>query len=98
MNAASSIDLQSMRVDLVGSLLRPRSVKEVFAKYGEGKASEADLKQLQDDAIRDDLATHVAQYLRHNLHGDFRGKRIMVCFTVPATFEEWQARVKTYHE
>src|SRR5256885_14108113 len=98
MNAASSIDLQSMRVDLVGSLLRPQSVKEVFAKYGEGKASEADLKQVQDDAIRDAVAKQVAHNLPIIVDGDFRRTSFMESFSVVAGVEEWQAGVKTYHE
>jgi len=32
-----------MRVDLVGSLLRPQTLKDAFAKYGEGSAREVDL-------------------------------------------------------
>ncbi|HEX9263300.1 MAG TPA: methionine synthase [Candidatus Binatia bacterium] len=98
MNAASSIDLQSMRVDLVGSLLRPQSVKEVFAKYGDGKASEADLKQVQDDAIRDAVAKQVAHNLPIIVDGEFRRTSFMESFSVVAGVEEWQAGVKTYHE
>jgi methionine synthase II (cobalamin-independent) len=48
MNATTAIDLRSMRVDLVGSLLRPQTLKDAFAKYGEGSAYEVDLK----DAVR----------------------------------------------
>ena len=53
MNPTSAVDLRSMRVDLVGSLLRPQTVKDAFAKYGEGSAREVDLKDAQDEAIRD---------------------------------------------
>jgi methionine synthase II (cobalamin-independent) len=48
MNATTAIDLRSMRGDLVGSLLRPQTLKDAFAKYGEGSACEVDLK----DAVR----------------------------------------------
>jgi methionine synthase II (cobalamin-independent) len=36
MDRTSTVDLQSMRVDLVGSLLRPESLQDAFAKYGAG--------------------------------------------------------------
>jgi methionine synthase II (cobalamin-independent) len=48
MNPTSAVDLRSMRVDLVGSLLRPQTLKDAFAKYDEGSAREVDLK----DAVR----------------------------------------------
>ena len=42
------LNLDSMRMDLVGSLLRPEKLKQAFANCGQGKASEADLKRAQD--------------------------------------------------
>jgi methionine synthase II (cobalamin-independent) len=98
MNAASNINLQSMRVDLVGSLLRPQSVKQAFADYGEGKTSEADLKRAQDKAIRDVVAKQVAHNLPIVVDGEFRRTSFMESFAVVAGVEEWQTGVKTYHE
>jgi methionine synthase II (cobalamin-independent) len=87
-----------MRVDLVGSLLRPQSVKDAFTKYGEGKGSEAELKQAQDEAIRDVIAKQVAHHLPIVVDGEFRRTSFMESFSVIAGVEEWQAGVKTYHE
>ena len=98
MTLASNDSLQSMRVDLVGSLLRPQSVKDAFAKYGEGSISEADLKRAQDDAIRDVVAKQVAHNLPIIVDGEFRRTSFMESFAVVAGVEEWQAGVKTYHE
>jgi 5-methyltetrahydropteroyltriglutamate--homocysteine methyltransferase len=98
MNAASNINLQSMRVDLVGSLLRPQSVKQAFADYGEGKTSEADLKRAQDKAIRDVVAKQVTHNLPIVVDGEFRRTSFMESFAVVAGVEEWQTGVKTYHE
>ena len=98
MSSSSTIDLQSMRVDLVGSLLRPQSVKDAFASYGEGKVSEADLKQTQDEAIRAVVAKQVAHGLPIIVDGEFRRTSFMESFAVVAGVEEWQAGVKTYHE
>ncbi len=98
MSPSSTIDLQSTRVDLVGSLLRPQSVKDAFASCGEGKASEADLKQTQDEAIRAVVAKQVAHGLPIIVDGEFRRTSFMESFAVVAGVEEWQAGVKTYHE
>ncbi len=87
-----------MRVDLVGSLLRPQSVKDAFAEYGEGKASEAKLKQAQDEAIREVVAKQAAHHLPIVVDGEFRRTSFMESFAVVAGVEEWQAGVKTYHE
>ena len=46
-------ELASLRVDQVGSLLRPQRLKDAFADYGRDKISEDDLKRAQDEAIRD---------------------------------------------
>ena len=40
----SSKSLSALRVDLVGSLLRPAQLKEAFAKRSSGEASEEDLQ------------------------------------------------------
>src|SRR6266508_1406310 len=98
MNPTSAIDLRSMRVDLVGSLLRPQTLKDAFANYGEGSAREADLKDAQDEAIRDVVAKQVAHNLPIVVDGEFRRTSFMESFSVVAGVEEWQAGVKSYHE
>jgi 5-methyltetrahydropteroyltriglutamate--homocysteine methyltransferase len=98
MSAASTLDLKTMRVDLVGSLLRPAALKDAFARYGEGKASEAELKRTQDDAIREVVAKQLAHGLPIIVDGEFRRTSFMESFAVVAGVEEWQAGVKTYHE
>ena len=98
MNPTSAVDLRSMRVDLVGSLLRPQTVKDAFAKYGEGSAREVDLKDAQDEAIRDVVAKQVAHNLPIIVDGEFRRTSFMESFAVVAGVEEWQAGVRTYHE
>jgi 5-methyltetrahydropteroyltriglutamate--homocysteine methyltransferase len=94
---SSSLQLQSTRVDLVGSMLRPQELKEAFAKYGEGQLNEADLKTAQDNAIRDLVAKQVTHNLPIVVDGEFRRTSFMESFAVVAGVEEWQAGVKTYH-
>ncbi len=98
MSIGSEVDLRSMRVDLVGSLLRPQSVKDAFIKYGQGRASEAELSQAQDEAIREVIAKQVAHDLPIVVDGEFHRTSFMESFSVVAGVEEWQTGVKTYHE
>jgi methionine synthase II (cobalamin-independent) len=87
-----------MRVDLVGSLLRPERLKQAFSNFGQGRASEGDLKSAQDEAIRDVVAKQVAHHLPIVVDGEFRRTSFMESFTVVAGVEEWQAGARTYHE
>jgi len=91
-------DLNTMRVDMVGSLLRPQKLKQVFAGFGQGELSEGDLKLAQDDAIRDVVAKQVAHNLPIVVDGEFRRTSFMESFAVVAGVEEWQAGARTYHE
>jgi 5-methyltetrahydropteroyltriglutamate--homocysteine methyltransferase len=83
---------------LVGSLLRPQKLKQAFADFGQGKASEADLKNEQDEAIRHVVAKQVAHNLPIVVDGEFRRTSFMESFAVVAGVEEWQAGARTYHE
>ena len=95
---ATSIDLRTMRVDLVGSLLRPQTVKEAFVKFGAGEFSEADLRNAQDQAIREVIAKQIAHQMPIVVDGEFRRTSFMESFAVVAGVEEWQAGAKSYHE
>ena len=92
------MDLNAMRVDQVGSLLRPLRLKEAFAKYGSGEVDDQALRQVQDEAIRDVIAKQEARNLPIVTDGEFRRTSFMESFAVVAGVEEWQAGVKTYHE
>jgi 5-methyltetrahydropteroyltriglutamate--homocysteine methyltransferase len=91
-------NLATMRVDQVGSLLRPQKLKDAFAGYGAGKIDERGLREIQDDAIRDVVAKQVAHDLPIAVDGEFRRTSFMESFAVVAGVEEWQTGVKTYHE
>lgn len=97
MGIDSPSNLSTMRVDLVGSLLRPAKLKECFVKYGEGQASGEELRQLQDEAIRDVVAKQEVHHLPIIVDGEFRRTSFMESFSVVAGVEEWQTGVKTYH-
>jgi len=97
MTSHPTADLSSMRVDLVGSLLRPPQLKEAFARWGRGEASDQELQSVQDQAIREVIGKQEAHRLPIVVDGEFRRSNFMESFSVVAGVEEWQAGVKSYH-
>lgn len=62
----------SLRVDQVGSLLRPQKLKDVYARHGIGKADDEELRQVQDVSIRDLIAKQEARGLSILTDGEYR--------------------------
>ena len=56
MSLTSPTNLNQLRVDHIGSLVRPAMLKDVFAGFDRGAASRDELIQAQDQAIRDVIA------------------------------------------
>jgi 5-methyltetrahydropteroyltriglutamate--homocysteine methyltransferase len=48
-------DLRTIRTDVVGSLLRPEAVKAARTKFDEGRIDAAELRRIEDDAVREGL-------------------------------------------
>ena len=46
-------DLRTIRTDVVGSLLRPESVKAARRRFDEGQIDAAGLRRIEDEAVRD---------------------------------------------
>ena len=97
MTSSSAVDLRWMRVDQVGSLLRPLNLKEMFAKHARGDMNEDELRQAQDDSIRDVITKQEAHQLPIVTDGEFRRTNFMESFSLVAGVEEWQTGVKSYH-
>jgi 5-methyltetrahydropteroyltriglutamate--homocysteine methyltransferase len=62
----------SFHADHVGSLLRPRVLKEAFRNRREGTLAEEQFRRIQDDAIRDVVALQESAGLRSITDGEFR--------------------------
>jgi 5-methyltetrahydropteroyltriglutamate--homocysteine methyltransferase len=97
MPSSSAGNLRSLRVDLIGSLLRPAKLKEAFSKWASGETTLEELQKIQDEAIRDVIATQEAHHLPLVVDGEFRRTNFMESFSVVAGVEEWQSGVKAYH-
>ena len=61
-----------LRVDQVGSLLRPAKLKDVYTRHGDGEASDQELRQVQDESIRGLIAKQEARGLSILTDGEYR--------------------------
>ena len=60
------------RADHIGSLLRPRALRDAFRAHADGRMSQADFRAAQDAAIRDVLKLQADCGLRVATDGEFR--------------------------
>jgi methionine synthase II (cobalamin-independent) len=68
----TSTNLDRLRVDFTGSLLRPARLQEVAVRYGRGAASAEELRQVQDECIREVIAKQEAHGMPVVSDGEFR--------------------------
>jgi 5-methyltetrahydropteroyltriglutamate--homocysteine methyltransferase len=64
--------INNCRVDQVGSLLRPRGLKDAYARHGNGEASDDELFRVQDESIRELIAKQEAHGLSILTDGEYR--------------------------
>ena len=64
--------LAQIRTDVVGSLLRPLSVKQAYAQHDAGKIGAEELRRIEDDAIRQAVQLQEAIGLEVVTDGEFR--------------------------
>jgi 5-methyltetrahydropteroyltriglutamate--homocysteine methyltransferase len=70
-NQLAKLDLE-LRVDQVGSLLRPQKLKDVYTRHGDGRAGDEELRQVQDDSVNELLAKQEAHGLAIFTDGEYR--------------------------
>jgi 5-methyltetrahydropteroyltriglutamate--homocysteine methyltransferase len=78
---ALQAELKMLRVDHIGSLVRPEALKEIFARYDRGQSTEQELRQAQDDAIRDVIMKQEALGLPVLTDGEFRRHNFQESFS-----------------
>ena len=81
--------MKTTRVDHVGSLLRPESLKQAFRSYAAGGITDEALRQAQDDAIRAVVATQQAHGLPVVTDGEYRRLNWQVSFSEVAGWDLW---------
>lgn len=87
-------NLDTLRVDFVGSFLRPSPLVDAFRRYDEGALDAAGLRAAQDDAIR----SLISEQERHGLplvnDGEFRRRQFMESFADVAGTEPWREAIR----
>lgn len=84
--------LARLRVDNVGSLLRPESLRQAFVQRAEGLLSDEDLVAAQDAAIRDVIARQEQIGLPIVVDGEFRRTGYLASFSEVEGAEHWLDR------
>ena len=98
MSSKSSTNLNQLRVDHIGSLVRPAMLKDVFARFDRGAASREELTQAQDEAIRAVIARQVAHGLPVVTDGEFRRHSFQESFSECVSGFDVPKNVSRYYE
>lgn len=80
-----------LRVDQVGSLLRPEGLKDAFGQAARGEISEVDRRAIEDESIRESVAAQESIGLPVITDGEFRRTVFMESFADVAGFEQWKS-------
>ena len=72
MAQAEAKPLNNLRIDVVGSLLRPARLKEAYGRRDQAQISEDDLRRIEDDAIREAVQLQESIGLDVVTDGEFR--------------------------
>ncbi|MQA87497.1 MAG: hypothetical protein GEV03_23455 [Streptosporangiales bacterium] len=83
-----------LRVDIVGSFLRPAGLKRAFADHANGLIDDAALRREQDQAIRDLVAEEDRRGLPVVTDGEYRRSNFMESFRDVAGMAGWAARLR----
>ncbi len=86
--------MKTLRVDHVGSLLRPESLKEAFRAHALGKLGARELAAAQDGAIREVVARQERLGLPVVTDGEFRRLNWQVSFSEVSGWDLWSGSWK----
>ena len=98
MNAVSTEHLRRLRIDHIGSLVRPAQLKEAFARYDRGELGDQELRQIQDEAIRDVIAGQEAHGLPVVTDGEFRRHSFQESFSEAVSGFDVPQDISSYYE
>ncbi len=91
-------DLNKIRIDHIGSLVRPANLKDVFARHDRGQGSREELAKAQDDAIRDVVQKQEAHGFPVVTDGEFRRHSFQESFSECVTGFDVPKNVSLYYE
>jgi len=93
-----SKELDKIRIDHIGSLVRPAKLKAVFGRFDRGQATRAELAQVQDDAIRDVIQKQQAHGFPIVTDGEFRRHSFQESFSECVSGFDVPQNVSLYYE
>ena len=88
--------LKDLRVDHVGSLLRPKSLIDAFLARGRGEIGEGALTAAQDAAIREVVAKQEAIGLPVVSDGEYRRLNWQVSFSEVEGWDQWEGSWRAF--
>ncbi len=95
---AAAQDLNKIRIDHIGSMVRPAQLKEVFARADRGQAGNEELAQAQDEAIRDVIRKQEAHGFPVVTDGEFRRHSFQESFSECVTGFDVPKNIGLYYE
>jgi 5-methyltetrahydropteroyltriglutamate--homocysteine methyltransferase len=95
---AAPQDLSNIRIDHIGSLVRPSRLREVFARYDRGQAPGKELAQAQDEAIRAIIEKQQTHGLPVVTDGEFRRHNFQESFSQCVTGFDVPQNINLYYE
>ncbi len=95
---AEASDLNKLRIDHIGSMVRPAKLKDVFARYDRGQASKQELSLAQDEAIRDVIQKQEAHGFPVVTDGEFRRHSFQESFSECVTGFDVPKNIGLYYE
>jgi methionine synthase II (cobalamin-independent) len=94
----STTSLNTIRLDHIGSLVRPNKLREIFSRYDRGQVSRDELTNAQDDAIRDVILKQEAHGFPVVTDGEFRRHSFQESFSECVTGFEVPKNISLYYE
>jgi len=91
-------DLNKIRIDHIGSLVRPARLKEIFARFDRGQANKEELAQAQDRAIADVIAQQENRGYPVVTDGEFRRHSFQESFSECVAGFDVPKNINLYYE
>ena len=91
-------DLNRIRIDHIGSLVRPAKLKDVFARYDRGQVAREELAKSQDEAIGDVIRKQEAHGLPVVTDGEFRRHNFQESFSECVAGFQVPKNISLYYE
>lgn len=98
MTKTATTDLDKIRIDHIGSLVRPAKLKEVFARYDRSQGSREELARAQDEAIGDVIQKQEAHGFPVVTDGEFRRHSFQESFSECVSGFDVPKNLSLYYE